>query len=71
MSKKTAAKPANVSQTIFHLMEISKLDTLYRDLYFQRAQELLDTLLPCSTYEGIKQKMASIDSVERQLRAAV
>src|SRR5262249_29551373 len=37
----------------------------------ERAQELLDTLLPRSTYDGIKQKMASIDSVERQLRAAV
>src|SRR5262249_29774946 len=71
MSKKTAAKPANVSQTIYHLLEISKLDTLYRDLYFQRAQELMDTVLPRSTYDGIKQKMASIDSVERQLRAAV
>src|SRR5262245_22157133 len=71
MSKKTAAKPANVSQTITHLLEISKLDSLYRDLYFQRAQELMDTLLPRSTYEGIKQRLGSIDAVERQLRAAV
>ena len=45
MSKKTAAKPANVSQTISQLIEVSKLDTLYRDIYIQRAQELMDTLL--------------------------
>jgi len=71
MSKKTAAKPANVSQTIFHLLVMGKLDTLYRDLYFQRAGELMDTVLPHTTYDGIKQRMATIGSVERQLRAAV
>jgi hypothetical protein len=71
MSKKTAAKPANVSQTIFHLLLISKLDTLYRDLYFLRAGELMDTVLPRTTYDSIKERMASIGSVERQLRAAV
>jgi hypothetical protein len=71
MSKKTAAKPANVSQTIFHLLLISKLDTLYRDLYFQRAAELMDTLLNRTGYDSLKQKMASIGSIERQLRAAV
>jgi hypothetical protein len=71
MSKKTAAKPANVSQTISHLLEISKLDTLFRDLYVQRAQDLTDTLLPRSAYDGIKRMTASIGSVERQLRAAV
>jgi hypothetical protein len=71
MSKKTAAKPANVSQTIFHLLLMSKLDTLYRDLYFQRAAELMDTLLNRTGYDGLKQRIASIGSIERQLRAAV
>src|SRR5262249_17174263 len=64
-------KPANVSQTIFHLLLIGKLDTLYRDLYLQRAAELMDTLLNRTTYDGLKQRMASIGSIERQLRAAV
>jgi hypothetical protein len=71
MSKKTAAKPANVSQTIFHLLLMSKLDTLYRDLYFQRAAELMDTLLNRTGYDGLKRRSASIGSIERQLRAAV
>lgn len=71
MAKNAAAKPASVQQTISHLLEISKLDTLYRDIYFQRAGELMETVLTRSTYTQIKEGAASLGWVERQLRSAV
>ena len=71
MNKNTAAKPASAAQTISLLLEISRLDTLYRDLYFQRAQQLIEPLLSQSAYAQIKQGLTSIVLVERQLRSAV
>lgn len=71
MSKNTAAKPASVSQTISRLLDISKLDTLYRDIYFQRAFELIEPMLSYSAYTGIKENLASLGWVETQLRAAI
>ena len=71
MDKNTAAQPASAAQTISLLLEISRLDTLYRDLYFQRADQLIEPLLSQSAYARIKQGLTSIVLVERQLRAAV
>jgi len=71
MSKRSAAKAISVSPTISQLLEISKLDTLYRDLYFQRARKLLETELSFSTYTNLKEQVASIPWLEQQLRAAV
>jgi len=71
MNKNTAAKPASAAQTISLLLEISRLDTLYRDLYFQRAHQLIEPLLSQSAYALIKQGLTSIVLVERQLRSAV
>jgi hypothetical protein len=71
MDKNTAAKPASAAQTISLLLEISRLDTLYGDLYFQRAHQLIEPLLSQSAYARLKQGLASIVLVERQLRAAV
>jgi hypothetical protein len=71
MSKNTAAKPAGVSQTIAQLLEISRLDTLYRDLYFQRASELMEDQLSRPVYNQIKESAASLGLLERQLRSAV
>ena len=45
MNKNTAAQPASAAQTISLLLELSRLDTLYRDLYFQRAHQLIEPLL--------------------------
>ena len=45
MDKHTATRPASVAQTISLLMEISRLDTLHRDLYFRRAHELMEPML--------------------------
>lgn len=71
MAKSTAAKPASTSQTVSHLLEISKLDTLFRDIYFRRAAELMETVLTRATYTQIKEGAASLGLVERQLRSAV
>src|SRR4029434_2661888 len=71
MDKNTAARPASVAQTMSLLMELSRLDTLYRDLYFQRAHQLIEPLLSPPAVAQIKQGLASMVLVERQLRAAV
>jgi hypothetical protein len=71
MNKNTAAQPASAAQTISLLLEISRLDTLYRDLYFQRVHQLIEPLLSQSAYARTKQGLTSIVVVERQLRAAV
>ena len=71
MSKRSAAKASNVSPTISQLLEISKLDTLYRDLYLQRARKLLETALTFSAYTQLKEQVESIPWLEQQLRAAV
>ena len=71
MSKHSAAKAPSVLPTISNLLELTKLDTLYRDLYLERARELLGTLLTYSRYQSLREGVASIPWVERQLRAAV
>jgi hypothetical protein len=71
MNKNTAAGPASGTQTISILLEISRLDTLYRDLYFQRAQELMEPVLSQAAYVRMKEGLASTALVEKQLRAAI
>jgi hypothetical protein len=66
MEKKNSA-----AQTIPLLVEISRLDTLHRDLYFQRAHELLEPMLSQSAYARMKEALASIVLAEKQLRAAI
>ena len=71
MSKSMTASKASEVETITRLLEISKLDTLYRDIYLARARDLLKPLLTPSSYHYLKQRLASLPAVERQLRAAV
>ncbi len=71
MSKTSSAPEVSASQAISKLVEVSKLDTLYRDLYLQRARELMSSLMTHTTYTHIKEGRASLSWVERQLRAAV
>ncbi len=72
MSKTSATtKQESTPQTINLLVEIGKLDTLYRDVYLNRAHQLMDSLLPYSTYTHLKDSAASIGWTERQLRASV
>jgi hypothetical protein len=71
MDKNIAARPASVAQTISLLMEISRLDTLHRDLYFRRAHELMAPMLSQSAYAQMKEGLSSIEWLEKQLRAAI
>ncbi len=71
MDKNTATRPASIAQTISLLMEISRLDTLHRDLYFRRTHELMEPMLSQSAYARMKEDLASIEGLEKQLRAAI
>ena len=71
MSKTVTAQKDAAIATIRKLVDIAKLDVLYRDLYFQRARTLLEPLLNRSSYNYLKDNLASLTWVERQLRAAV
>jgi hypothetical protein len=71
MAKAGASAKDNTSQLISSLVEVSKLDTLYRDLYFQRARELMGTVLSHHAYTSAKENGALLDLRERQLRTAV
>src|ERR1044072_7304779 len=70
MSKTKSALESD-TQTVSRLVEISKLDTLYKDIYFQRAYELMEPMLSYSTYARMKESIASLGWVENQLRAAL
>ena len=71
MSKAGSATQGNDPQTITGLIEISKLDTLYRDLYLQQAQALMAIRLPRAAYASNKESFAALELLERQLRSAV
>jgi hypothetical protein len=47
------------------------LDTLFRDLYLQRARELLTSVLSQACYEDLKAKSGEVSWTEQQLRVAV
>jgi len=71
MSKAKSALKEGAAQTVSRLLDIGKLDTLYRDLYFQRAHELMEPMFSYATYARMKEGLASLAWVEQQLRAAV
>ena len=71
MSKAKATASATPQEIVPSLVEISTLDTLYRDLFFQRALELMGTVLSQDAYRNIKANAASLGMREQQLRGAV
>lgn len=71
MSKAVTASTQDTLQTVSRLNEMGMLDTLFRDLYLQRARELLTTVLTRTSYEDLKAKTAELPWAEQQLRAAV
>ena len=71
MSKAVTASTQDTLQTVSRLNEMGTLDTLFRDLYLQRARELLTTVLTRTSYEDLKAKTAELPWAEQQLRAAV
>src|SRR3982751_1735492 len=71
MSQASSVLQENASQTASRLVAIGELDTLYRDLYLQRARELMQSFFSNASYTSIKNGVASLDLIERQLRGAV
>ena len=71
MSKATSVQNESVAQTVSRLTSLGELDTLYRDIYMQRARELMAGILSGAAYENIKKDIASLEQVERQLKAAI
>ena len=59
----SAASQQNTPQIISSLLEVSKLDTLYRDVFFQRARALMGTLLSQSSYTSVKENVLPFPGV--------
>jgi hypothetical protein len=71
MAKTSSVTQYSPSQIASSLVAISSLDTLYRDVYLERARGIMRTFLSYDSYNYIKESIASLGLVERQLRAAV
>ena len=66
-----ATSQQNTPQIISSLLEVSKLDTLYRDLFFQRARALMAPVLSQASYTSVKENAATLGLREQQLRTAI
>lgn len=71
MSKAALASKETILIIVGKLIEISKLDTLFRDLYIHRARVLLATFFSEASYLQLKENKAKIPWIEKQLRASV
>ncbi|HSE18688.1 MAG TPA: hypothetical protein VLB46_16650 [Pyrinomonadaceae bacterium] len=71
MSKAALASKETILTIVEQLIEISKLDTLFRDLYLQRARTLLGTFFGRGSYIQMKQNRSQIPLIEHQLRSGV
>ena len=71
MSKAVQQSKENTLTTVARLTEIGALDTLFKDLYLQRARALLSTVFSRGSYDVFKENSAQIPWIEQQLRAAV
>jgi hypothetical protein len=58
-------------QVIRLLTEAAEGDTVYRDLYLQRATERLASLLPSAEYNQLKGQKTTIDNLLAQTRTAI
>ena len=63
--------PSSRVSLIKQLLDAGEIDTNYRDLYLQRALNLMENLLPYQGYDRLKQIGAEVDDALRQLAPAV
>ena len=56
---------------VSQLLEAGKTDTVYRDLYLERAHVILGALLPYSEYLRLKHSKVDIDDLLRQVAPAL
>jgi hypothetical protein len=69
--QQTSNTQASELQVIRRLTEVAKADTVYRDLYLQRASTRLAALLPKTEYEQLKVQDTTIENLLAQSRRAV
>ena len=66
----TKARTADL-QLIRDLIKAAEADTVYRDLYLQRAAERLELLLSRAEYERLKAQPATLEQLTQETREAV
>jgi hypothetical protein len=66
----TKARTADL-QLIRDLIKAAEADTVYRDLYLQRAAERLELSLSRAEYERLKAQPATLDQLTQETREAV
>jgi hypothetical protein len=71
MSKPVLSSNEKTLTVAGQLAEMSKLDTLYNDLYLDRARALLSPVFSRGLYLQLEENKARIPWLEQQLRAAV
>ncbi|MGH7810415.1 MAG: hypothetical protein ACREP5_09085, partial [Candidatus Binatia bacterium] len=64
------AKDASTIKTVGLLVDVAKLDTVYRDIYLRRARQLLSSTLNESAYRAIGSNEKEIDDLMRRSRTA-
>ncbi len=65
------AKDANTIKIVNLLVEVAKLDTVYRDVHLRRARQLLSSTLDESAYRAIGSTAKEIDDLMCRSRTAV
>ena len=65
------SKDANTLKIVGLLVEVAKLDTVYRDLHLKRARELLSATLDEASYRALGSIATEIDDLTRRSRTAV
>ena len=65
------AKDANTLKIVGLLVEVAKLDTVYRDIHLRRARQLLSSTFDETTYRAIGSTDKEIDDLTRRSRTAV
>ncbi|HEU4340685.1 MAG TPA: hypothetical protein VFU31_03865 [Candidatus Binatia bacterium] len=65
------AKDANTIKIVGLLVEVAKLDTVYRDVHLRQARQLLSPTLDESAYRAIGSTEKEIDDLMRRSRTAV
>jgi hypothetical protein len=71
MTRAVTASTQDTLHTVSRLDQMGTLDPLFRDLYLQRARELLAPVLSQARYEDLKTKSGELSWTEQQLRVAV
>ena len=71
MSKTSPVQKETAGPMVPQLVEMGELDTLYRDLYLEKARELMEPVMSNASYSYVKDSMSSLGLIEQQLRGAV